>query len=82
MIEQKIEADTAWIGIIQYFAGSIGIKKDRQIREKWKDFVVEGLGCKCVEEEPWVTIAESSKFGFMALMNLGEANLALELFGG
>ena len=50
-----------------------------RLESKWKDFVVKGLGCICVEEEPWVTIAESSEL-VMALMNLGEANLALELF--
>ena len=29
------------------------------INERWDEFVVPGLGCKCVSEEPWVTVAES-----------------------
>ena len=31
------------------------------IKDKWDEFVVDGLGCKCVKEEPWVTAAESSE---------------------
>jgi len=40
------------------------------LRRKWDKFVVEGLGCKCVEEEPWVTAAESSELA-IALSRLG-----------
>ena len=40
------------------------------LQSKWDKFVVEGLGCKCVEEEPWVTAAESSEL-VIALSRLG-----------
>ena len=37
------------------------------------------MGCKCVVEEPWVTIAESSEL-VMALARLGEMDRAQEIF--
>jgi len=40
------------------------------IKDKWDEFVVEGLGCKCVKEEPWVTAAESSEL-VLALNKIG-----------
>jgi len=40
------------------------------IRDKWKEFVIEGLGCKCVKEEPWVTAAESAEL-VLALTKIG-----------
>lgn len=43
------------------------------IRDKWKEFVVEGLGCKCVKEEPWVTAAESAEL-VLALTKIGLKN--------
>lgn len=30
-----------------------------RLREKWSEFVVEGLGVRCVSDEPWVTGAET-----------------------
>ena len=46
-----------------------------KIKEKWDKFVVEGLGCKCVEEEPWVTAAESAEL-VLALTKIGLINEA------
>ena len=40
------------------------------IKDKWDEFVVKGLGCKCVKEEPWVTAAESSEL-VLALNKIG-----------
>ena len=48
------------------------------LRRKWDKFVVEGLGCKCVEEEPWVTAAESSEL-VIALSRLGLKKEAEEI---
>ena len=45
------------------------------IRDKWNEFVVEGLGCKCVKEEPWVTAAESAEL-VLALNKIGLKNEA------
>ena len=45
------------------------------IRDKWNEFVVEGLGCKCVKEEPWVTAAESAEL-VLTLSKIGLKNEA------
>ena len=42
-------------------------------------FYVEGLGIKCVEEEPWVTFAESSEC-IMALHKIGLTKVAKKIF--
>ena len=48
------------------------------IDSKWSDFIVEGKGCKCVKEEPWVTVAESSEL-VLALVRIGLLSEAEEL---
>ena len=45
------------------------------IRDKWNEFVVKELGCKCVKEEPWVTAAESAEL-VLALTKIGMNNEA------
>ncbi len=37
-------------------------EKEKYIKKIYKDFYIEGLGIKCVIEEPWVTVAETSEF--------------------
>ena len=54
-------------------------KSIEQINIKWSEFIVEGLGCKCVKEEPWVTVAESSEL-VVALVKIGPIDEAKELF--
>ena len=44
--------------------------KLRYIDKIFKDFYVEGIGIKCVIEEPWVTVAETSEF-ILSLMCAG-----------
>jgi tetratricopeptide (TPR) repeat protein len=56
--------------------GKTGLER---YQHKEKEFIVEGFGCKCVVEEPWVTIAESSEL-VIALARLGEINRAQEIF--
>jgi len=51
----------------------------KRIEKKWDEFIVEGKGCKCVSEEPWVTIAESCEL-VMALMRIGLEDKAKSLF--
>ena len=48
------------------------------LKEKWDEFVVDGLGCKCVKEEPWVTAAESSEL-VLSLTKVGLMNEAEEI---
>ncbi|WP_329255811.1 prenyltransferase [Actinoallomurus sp. NBC_01490] len=51
----------------------------RRIDERWDAFVVEGLGCRCVSDQPWVTGAESCEL-VLALDAMGDTARALELF--
>ena len=46
----------------------------------WADFVVPGLGVRCVSDEPWVTGAETCEL-VMALDAAGDRARALEVFG-
>ncbi len=46
---------------------------------RWDEFVETNLGCRCVVEEPWVTVAESSELT-MALIAAGEHARAIELY--
>jgi MMP endo-(1,4)-3-O-methyl-alpha-D-mannosidase len=46
----------------------------------WQDFVVPGLGVRCVRDEPWVTGAETCEL-ILALDAIGDHRRALELFG-
>lgn len=50
-----------------------------RLQEKWDQFVVDGLGCRCVNDEPWVTVAESCELT-MALLAAGEAGRAQQLY--
>lgn len=46
---------------------------------RWNEFVEAGLGCRCVVEEPWVTVAESCEL-VMALLGAGDHARAVELY--
>ncbi len=50
-----------------------------RIRAKWDQFVVKDLGCRCVSDEPWVTIAESCELT-MALLAAGDHARAVTLY--
>jgi hypothetical protein len=54
-------------------------KSIKDIETKWSKFIVDGMGCKCVEEEPWVTVAESSEL-VVALVKIGLREEALKIF--
>jgi hypothetical protein len=49
-----------------------------RLRERWEEFVVPGLGARCVSDRPWVTGAETSEL-VLTLDALGERALALGL---
>jgi len=55
-----------------------GFCAEQRIASRWTDFVEDGIGCRCVSDEPWVTIAESSEL-VMALMAAGNEYKAKEL---
>lgn len=52
-----------------------------RLQRKWDEFVVAGLGCRCVNDEPWVTVAESCELT-MALLAAGEPGRAAKLYRG
>ncbi|UCG08078.1 MAG: phenyltransferase domain-containing protein [Desulfobacterales bacterium] len=52
-----------------------GDEAQRRIDKYWKKFVVEDRGVKCVFDEPWVTIAETSELS-LALSAMGNQDLA------
>ncbi len=59
--------------------GVLSVEESRaRIDTFWHKFVVDGLGCKCVVDEPWVTVAESAELA-MALMRIGYHDEAREL---
>jgi hypothetical protein len=49
------------------------------IAGRWPDFVVPGLGVRCVDTDPWVTGAETCEL-VLALAALGDRGRARELF--
>ena len=50
------------------------------LAERFEDFVVDGIGCRCVDHKPWVTGAETCEL-VMALDVVGEHDRALKIFG-
>lgn len=52
----------------------------RRLLQRWDEFVVIGLGCRCVADRPWVTAAETCEL-VIALQVAGLAAEAVELFG-
>lgn len=49
-----------------------------RIAGRWDDFVVPGLGIRCVDDHPWVTGAETCELA-LALLRLGEQRRAARL---
>ena len=56
-----------------------GNQAKRHLSNRWQEFVVQGLGCICVNDEPWVTVAESCEL-VMALLSNGQYQQAVQLF--
>jgi len=50
-----------------------------RLRARWDQFVEKDMGCRCVNDEPWVTVAESCELT-MALLAVGEHSKAVELY--
>ena len=49
-----------------------------RIVDRWDDFVVDGLGARCVSDQPWVTGAETCEL-VLALDTIGDRDRALAL---
>ncbi len=51
----------------------------RRIEKYWKKFVVENMGARCVSDQPWITMAETSEL-VIALHAMGNRSLAEIVF--
>ncbi len=47
----------------------------KRLAQGWNKFVIEGFGCRCVADEPWVTVAETAEL-VIALVAQGEQSKA------
>lgn len=56
-----------------------GDEAQKRMHKYWKKFVVEGMGIRCVSDQPWVTIAESAEF-VLAMHAIGNVNQAEIVF--
>jgi len=56
-----------------------GKEAGRHLKSRWNQFVVDELGCRCVNDEPWVTVAESCEL-VMALLASGNYPRATQVF--
>lgn len=56
-----------------------GAAARQRLDRRWDEFVEEGLGCRCVVDRPWMTVAESSEL-VMALLAAGQRQRAVSLF--
>lgn len=50
-----------------------------RIEQRWSTFVEHDLGCRCVSDEPWVTVAESCELT-MALLAAGDHARAVNVY--
>jgi len=57
-----------------------GAQARRRVDKYWKKYVIEECGVRCVFDEPWVTIAETSELS-LALAAMGNQQLAEIVFG-
>lgn len=55
-----------------------GEKAREHIQARWQEFIVEGWGCKCSLDRPWVTVAETCEL-ILALIRIGELESARRL---
>ncbi|MEO1661531.1 MAG: hypothetical protein AAFR51_11120 [Pseudomonadota bacterium] len=56
-----------------------GETAQQHLGARWTDFVIPGAGCRCVLDEPWVTVAETAEL-VLALLTCGDTERATELF--
>ena len=56
-----------------------GHQARRRLMRRWSAFVEPGLGCRCVRDEPWITVAESCEL-VLSLLSVGASSRAGRLF--
>jgi len=63
-----------------YYPYLAGVKKSKsEFLQVLENFYIKGLGVKCVQEEPWITIAESCECVIAALVH-GNIQIAEDIF--
>ena len=71
--------DRSRFSMDSYYPLLCGYGDQKDITVLLQNFYIEGLGIKCVIEEPWVTLAESSEC-VIALLKSGEKEIAHKIF--
>ncbi|HET7388293.1 MAG TPA: prenyltransferase [Nocardioidaceae bacterium] len=75
-------ADKSWFSMDWYYpvlGGAVrGTQGQALLAARWDDFVVPGLGVRCVDTNPWVTGAETCELA-LALDALGDRDAARQL---
>ncbi|MEX2488954.1 MAG: hypothetical protein WD356_05435 [Pseudomonadales bacterium] len=56
-----------------------GAEARHHLQDRWDTFVVDQYGCRCVSDEPWVTVAESCEL-VMAMLAADMNPRAVQLF--
>ncbi len=56
-----------------------GADAQQRIEKYWKKYVIQGQGVRCVSDEPWVTLAETSELS-LALSAMGSFDLSKIVF--
>ncbi|MCG8684391.1 MAG: phenyltransferase domain-containing protein [Desulfobacterales bacterium] len=56
-----------------------GAKADARIDKYWNKYVIEDQGCRCVSDQPWVTMAETAEL-VLALHGMGRKQKAQIVF--
>lgn len=88
LINKPLRFDRTWeskarFSMDWYYPVLAGLYDNEQahvrLQSRWHEFVVPGLGCRCVSDEPWVTMAETSEL-VMALVAANQRQTALGLF--
>jgi hypothetical protein len=76
-------ADKSRVSMDWYYPVLAGVLRGddarRQLASRWDEFVVPGLGIRCVNDQPWVTGAETCELA-LALDAAGDRDRALELY--
>jgi hypothetical protein len=57
----------------------VGAAARVRLAERWDTFVVDGAGCRCIADDPWLTFAETCELA-LALDQAGRRDTAMRLF--
>ena len=62
-----------WTGFIPFLRGGSSVSEaSKRLAQRWEEFIEPGIGCRCENHQPWVTVAESCELT-LALLAAGDA---------